>query len=259
MAGIRVEKLVHKSNVHRQKMRTFHNVRSRISSRLVRSALAATFLLGFAAGAHAQFTGQLARVPGGQAIDDLDLARQLAEHGRRTKSPLSLLAAADLRIGNPTRPLDPELLDPKEHAPPRTTARAAVAELLDEARALSRGNRTLRHLVEQMERRADRMPVGQFRGARGAPRELRETAAGKTRVVFVATFMGGEPALVRLAGSGGTDLNLYIYDEYGDLIASDSNPTDLATTVWRPERTAKFRIEIRNLGAVPNAYWLVTN
>ena len=212
-------------------------------------------LPGSATTARSQVPGPVAGVPGGQGLEDLHLAWQLAAHGRRARSPLSLTAAADILVSNPTRPLN------RDDAPRtgRAPAFAHITELLDEAQAMARGDRAVLGIIQQVRRRADRLPQGPVRGARGAPRAQRAALAGNQRQNYVVTFMGREPALVRVAGNRQTDLNLYIYDEYDNLVASDTNPSDSGTALWTPPRTAKFRIEVRNVGSETNAYWLVTN
>lgn len=216
---------------------------------------AGTPLPGGASAAHCQNPGSLAGVPGGQAVEDLHLAWQLAGQGRRARSPLSLVAAADILASNPTRPLNGET--PSSNGTP--PALAHISQLLEEARAMARGDRAVQSLIEQVQRRAARLPQGPMRGARGAPRVQRDAVAGGQRHVYVVTFMGREPALVRVAGNGRSNLNLYVYDEYDNLVSSDTSPADLGTALWTPPRTGKFRIEVRNPGSTPNAYWLVTN
>ena len=216
---------------------------------------ATTALLCTPSAASAQAGIEVNGVPRGQAVEDLHLAWQLAAQGRRARSPLSLIVAADILVSNPTRPLETENLPASD---PQGTP-AHIAELLEEARTIARGDRSVLSMIEQVQRRADRLPRGPLRGARGAPRERRAALAGGQRQSYVVTFLGREPALVRVAGNTQSNLNLYIYDEYDNLIASDTNPTDLGTALWTPPRTGKFRIEVRNLGSNRNTYWLVTN
>ncbi len=215
---------------------------------------AGTPLPGGASAAECQAPGSLPAIPGGLAVEDLHLAWQLAGQGRRARSPLSLVAAADILASNPTRPLNGEAPSPNGTPP----ALVHIAQLLDEARAMARGDRGVLSMIEQVRRRAARLPQGPFRGARGAPRVQRDAVTGGQRRVYTVTFVGREPALVRLAGSGRSNLNLYVFDEHDNLVSSDTNLADLGTALWTPAQTGKFRIEVRNPGSAMNAYWLVT-
>lgn len=77
--------------------------------------------------------------------------------------------------------------------------------------------------------------------------------------IYRISFSGGRSAEVSVVGDGDTDLDLYVYDENGNLICSDTDYTDVTYCSWRPSWTGPFRIEIRNLGNVYNAYRLATN
>ena len=62
-----------------------------------------------------------------------------------------------------------------------------------------------------------------------------------------------------MLGDGDTDLDCYVYDANGNLIDSDTDATDYCVLRWRPAWLGTFRLEIRNLGPVYNAYVLRTN
>lgn len=72
-------------------------------------------------------------------------------------------------------------------------------------------------------------------------------------------FTGGELAEVAISGDGDTDLDLTIYDEFGNYIGSDTGATDDAYVAWTPRWTGKFRVEVRNPGTVHNQYVMITN
>lgn len=62
----------------------------------------------------------------------------------------------------------------------------------------------------------------------------------------------GVEASILVIGDGDTDLDLYIYDENGNLIDSDTDLTDVCHCEWTPRRSATFTIKIRNWGDVYN-------
>jgi len=72
-------------------------------------------------------------------------------------------------------------------------------------------------------------------------------------------FAGGELAEIWVEGDGGTDLDLFVYDENGILIASDTRISGDCYVSFTPLWTGPFRIEIHNLGYVSNGYVLMTN
>ena len=73
------------------------------------------------------------------------------------------------------------------------------------------------------------------------------------------TFVGGQLAVVLVSGDGDTDLDLYVYDDNGNLVARDDDGTDLCVASFVPHRTGTFTIVVRNRGRVYNRYVLATN
>ena len=62
-----------------------------------------------------------------------------------------------------------------------------------------------------------------------------------------------------VVGDGDTDLDLYIYDQNGNQIASDTDYTDQCVCRWVPSWTGAFTIRIVNRGAVYNEFAIATN
>jgi hypothetical protein len=71
---------------------------------------------------------------------------------------------------------------------------------------------------------------------------------------FHVSFFGDQDAAVIISGDGDTDLDLYVYDENGNLIGSDTDSSDDCVVRFHPRWTGSFRIEVRNLGRVYNQY-----
>ena len=72
-------------------------------------------------------------------------------------------------------------------------------------------------------------------------------------------FRAGEEACILVTGDGDTDLDLYVYDEDGDLVAYDDDYTDTCLVEWTPPYTQKYEIRIVNRGNVYNNYAIITN
>jgi hypothetical protein len=80
-----------------------------------------------------------------------------------------------------------------------------------------------------------------------------------TKREHTVEFRGGEPAVVYVSGDGDSDLDVFVYDPAGQLVASAVGPRDECVVRWTPGRQAAFRIEVRNVGAASNWYWMATN
>jgi hypothetical protein len=72
--------------------------------------------------------------------------------------------------------------------------------------------------------------------------------------IYHVSFYGGELGRVRIQGDGDTDLDLYVYDEFGNLIDYDTRYSDYGVVVWEPRWTGSFTIRVVNLGDVYNRY-----
>ncbi|MCR4574637.1 MAG: hypothetical protein K5787_12830 [Lentisphaeria bacterium] len=98
-----------------------------------------------------------------------------------------------------------------------------------------------------------------------APSASAETAVKKTCVEahsvdrYEREFVRGEQALVIVSGNGDTDLDLYIYDENGELVASDTDDSDQCVASWMPRRTGCFTIKVVNHGSIFNSYTIGVN
>lgn len=73
---------------------------------------------------------------------------------------------------------------------------------------------------------------------------------------YTVTFIGGRVATVIVSGDGDTDLDLFVRDQFGNLVASDTGPGDDCVVTFIPRWTGRYTIEVRNLGDVYNRYVL---
>jgi hypothetical protein len=78
-------------------------------------------------------------------------------------------------------------------------------------------------------------------------------------VVFNETFRGGEVAEFAIHGDGDTDLDVFVYDMEGRLVAQGVGVTDRELVRWNVPQTATYRIVVRNLGNVWNRFGVGTN
>jgi hypothetical protein len=76
---------------------------------------------------------------------------------------------------------------------------------------------------------------------------------------FNVRFFEGELVRVSLRGDGDTDLDLVIKDRHGNVVCRADGPSDVEVCRFVPDETSRYRIEVRNLGGIYNAYRLATN
>jgi hypothetical protein len=89
------------------------------------------------------------------------------------------------------------------------------------------------------------------------------TAPGASQIEVVRPFATDEYRIVvpagqftrlTVRGQSCTDLDLYVYDENGRLIVSDTDCTSLCIVSWTPRWTGPFFIRVVNRGARSNIY-----
>lgn len=80
------------------------------------------------------------------------------------------------------------------------------------------------------------------------------TAGSYSTRDFEVTLYGNETTLISLSGDGDTDLDLYVYDENGNLIGSDTGFSDQARLAIRPNWTGRFTVRVVNRGSVHNNF-----
>ncbi len=80
-------------------------------------------------------------------------------------------------------------------------------------------------------------------------------------ITYTERFFGGEMARVAIVGNGASDLDVFVYDSFGRLVAQGIGPTDIENVSWfvPGNQIQTFRIVVRNLGANANTYALATN
>ncbi len=72
-------------------------------------------------------------------------------------------------------------------------------------------------------------------------------------------FIGGQKAFAHVMGNGHNALNLYVYDEKGNLVASDTNCMNTCDVRWSPARTGYFTVKVVNCGGVFDRYSMEFN
>lgn len=96
-------------------------------------------------------------------------------------------------------------------------------------------------------------------GAVGGPRYGQYRLGANSTHTFKVAFRGGEQARVILSGDGDTDLDVYVYDWYGNRVAVDADYTDDCYVSWYVPRAGVYTIRVVNRGDVYNDYELAMN
>ena len=180
-------------------------------------------------------------------VEQLNLSERLAIHGRANKDPLSLIVAAQIRRQVGVRVIDrkPDGVD----AGPSLPALDVVAGLLDEAKAMAKGDATIMALADDVKASATKGRVG------GGIVSLGQIT-GRTVHSRTLNFRARETAEVAAVGTDTDAILLEVFDEGGHLICRDTDP---AYCRFTPAWTGGFTVKVHNNGASLAHYRLETN
>ncbi|MEM6784877.1 MAG: hypothetical protein AAF624_14240 [Bacteroidota bacterium] len=189
------------------------------------------------------------------------LAAQLAQYGRANGDAQALATAARLLLDHPADPLegetDTEAMDDAGAVGEKGDESDAftVEALLADAADLAEADSPLAGVIAGLQSRA---ALGEKGRVGGSLLGVYRVPAYSTNTHYLS-FRGGQRATISITGDHDTDLDFYLYDENGNLVASDTDYTDVGYFSFRPLWTGPFRLRIRNLGRVYNEYVLSTN
>jgi len=190
------------------------------------------------------------------SVQQIHLAHSLIEYGRKNKAPEALITAARILAANGTVPLEEKPTQegtpgaPKGGKKDKPASDNSPKALLDEAKELSNNNPAVVTLANSVEL---------SRGAVGGPKRVVEVVEPLQADVYKITFRGEEVARAAVSGDGDTRLDLYVYDENGNLVTSQVGPGDDCLASWVPKWTGVFIIKVVNRGLQPNRYIMATN
>lgn len=100
---------------------------------------------------------------------------------------------------------------------------------------------------------------GAQRGNINGPSRDYAAVNGNSYMDYTASFIANELAEILVSGDGDTDLDLYVYDSNGNLIAQDTDYSDDCYVRWVPAWTSRYTIRIVNRGPVYNRFVILTN
>lgn len=184
------------------------------------------------------------------AVAAVATAHALVRYGDANKDVLALITAGKMLREIGSRSGDVKRTGGKGATKAGGDMFAADA-VLARAKTLAAGRADLVALVD------DAAKAG-TRGRDAGPLRHRDVVLGGDTDTYVIRFTGGEPARILVSGDGDSDLDLYVYDEYGNLGCRDADNTDDMICGFTPRRTGPFTVRIKNLG-VANSYIMLTN
>jgi hypothetical protein len=83
-----------------------------------------------------------------------------------------------------------------------------------------------------------------------------EKVEGSSKERYSIHWDANEKVCVTVTGDGDTDLDLYIFDEYDNLVAADEDYTDKCICNLTVERSGEYTIVVVNCGTFVNYYSL---
>ena len=192
-----------------------------------------------------------------QSENTLRVAAELSKYGYANNDALSLIQAARLskQAGFTLEDRRKDEVDEMRPAPVPGKKGGQVSldptKLLADAKNMAGNDGVLLALIDDVS--------SNVRKAEGGPKYASSSVLAGATDTYNVTFKGGELAMVIVIGDGDTDLDLYVYDNNGNLVASDTDYSDNCVCSWTPRWTGNFRIKIKNRGSVYNEYVLRTN
>ena len=193
------------------------------------------------------------------SLSALRLATDLVKYGYAQQSALPLVQALQIINENPTQPLKAEREGEKADLTKAEGKSGQVSldyeKILADAKVFAEGDETLIKLIAQIEEDGK----SSHRGAVNGPSKHYDSVNGNSTDTYQVSFIADYLAEIVVSGDGDTDLDLYVYDSNGNLIAKDEDYTDDCYVRWVPKWTGRFIVKIVNRGPVYNRYVILTN
>lgn len=193
-----------------------------------------------------------------KGVANLRMAADLVTYGRETKSPEALILAARILATTPVKAGggSAKLVggSAKSEKSPASAKELDPETLLTEAKKMSDDAHIAALINETRKIVAERS-----RGEIDGPAVNEGFANANSTVTWTAVFRGNEVASVTIAGYGGADFDLYVFDDRGNLISQDTGPTANATCTWYPSYTSTFTFRVVNCSPFGSQYRFINN
>lgn len=219
---------------------------------------AIVFLIGLSLSTFAQEEKAVSDKKASPELSALQTAASLAKYGYENYSATALIEAAKILSETKVQELDAQVDAPAAENVQEKDAKLNLdpKALLADAKKFAGKDKVVLAYAKQVEKSVQSSST---RGAVGGPKIGEGRVYGKKTVDYTIKFWAGELAEVVVIGDGDNDLDVYIYDQNGNLITSDTDYTDQCVCRWVPAWTGNFRIRIVNRGVVYSDYAIATN
>jgi len=189
-----------------------------------------------------------------QEIENMALAKELAAYGYANESAISLINAAQIVIDESASEAEVQTTKRGGEDTGGSTITLDVEKLLTDAEGFADGDKNLSGVIKSM-----RELSAASRGRVDGPGYVVDKVNGEEANMYAVEFTGGDAAEAAVVGDGSTDLDLYIFDEDGNLIVLDEDAGDECYVIWKPRSSGVYVITILNRGSSSNEFALVTN
>lgn len=197
------------------------------------------------------------------AVSNIAIAIDLAEYGRKNKSPIALLAAAEILGEFPQKPFSSQETfsgtDPEKPSVDKSQAKGTPIthiDLLRDAKGFAKNSSTMLEMIEVVEDRLSETKRGKTAGSSWGRFTCPLNGFYRWNGVL---YNGGQPAIIVVRGSGVTNLDIRVYDQRGAPVVADLTPGDACRVSWFPRATARYNIIITNTGLRGNDFTIISN
>ena len=184
----------------------------------------------------------------------INLACQLIRYGYQTKSAVPLILAVqmfrNIEGGDETRIVTKVgvLGSQESDSQKKVKMSFEVKQIIEDATIFASGNANMLNLLKDLQTQARGAAPGNY-----LDRRVNDCVNAYTTDVWKVRLRGGERVCIYILGDGHTDLDAFVYDWNGNLVADDSGCDDSGIS-FTPRWGGEYTIRIKNLGKVYNCY-----
>lgn len=188
------------------------------------------------------------------AVQALVLSRTLATYGRRNHDALALILAADMRkkVALKHAQRAQENRNDKELKSGQIRP-SDVSSILVDAEKFAAGNETYLELIKDIR-------FSTSKGKSDGPAfTIATIKTGGVNHHNDYQFEGKKYAEIYVEGSDEANLDIFVHDEKGKLMCSDTDMSNINYCGWTPDFSGLFKITIVNRGNIASQYFLISN